>query len=125
MTKIFISKTESNRTVDFLQEYLLPRVLVDVSEEKKINYHLFKALQKAVYRPASFFKGIIFAFMDRSNVTLKQAQILGAVLMKSSFPKAHLNAALFQALQKNYSATNNFLIKCFLEKRFSMALQVV
>lgn len=43
----------------------------DVNEEKKLNYHLFKALQKAVYRPASFFKGIIFAFMEKENPTLK------------------------------------------------------
>ena len=71
MTKIFVSKTESNRTVDFFKDYLLARVMKDVSEEKKLNYHLFKALQKAVYRPASFFKGIIFAFMEIENPTLK------------------------------------------------------
>lgn len=73
MTKIFVSKTESNRTVEFFQDYLLNRVLKDIGEERKLNYHLFKALQKAVYRPASFFKGIIFAFMDKENMTMKQA----------------------------------------------------
>jgi len=41
-TKMFVSKTESQRTLKFFKFYLLPKVLKDIKITKKLNYHLFK-----------------------------------------------------------------------------------
>lgn len=71
--RIFTSKTESAWTLSFFKNYLLPWVLADINENWKLNYHLFRALQKALYRPASFFRGILGGFLANSSSTLKQA----------------------------------------------------
>ena len=42
--------------------------------------------------------------------------------MKTSIPNHHISVALFQALDCTYNAPNNLIIKCILEKRFSMAI---
>lgn len=39
---------------------LLEKVRDDISENKKLNYHLYMALKKALYKPAAFFKGVLF-----------------------------------------------------------------
>jgi essential nuclear protein 1 len=39
---------------------LLPAVRQDIAKNKKLNYHYFHALKKAFYKPAAWFKGILF-----------------------------------------------------------------
>lgn len=40
--KIFTSQSESDRTVKFFSDYLLPRVLADIAKTKRLNYHLYR-----------------------------------------------------------------------------------
>ena len=39
---------------------LLDKVRDDISENKKLNYHLYMALKKSLYKPGAFFKGFLF-----------------------------------------------------------------
>jgi essential nuclear protein 1 len=39
---------------------LLDKVRDDIAENKKLNYHLYMALKKSLYKPGAFFKGILF-----------------------------------------------------------------
>jgi len=39
---------------------LLDKVRDDIAENKKLNYHLYMALKKALYKPGAFFKGLLF-----------------------------------------------------------------
>ena len=123
--KSFTSCAESDRTVDFNQLYLLPRVLKDVRETKQLNYHLFKALCRATYRPSSFFQGVLLAFMEQQDTTLRQAEILAAVLRRKSLPKLHVAAALFQAVDKAYNAPNNYIVKTLIDKKSSLPQTVI
>ena len=43
---------------------LLPRIREDFRETKKLNYHLYMALKKALYKPAAFFKGILLPLCE-------------------------------------------------------------
>lgn len=43
---------------------LLPRLRDDIDEYKKLNFHLYQALHKAMYKPQAFFKGIIFPLCE-------------------------------------------------------------
>ena len=38
----------------------MPAVRDDISKNKKLNYHYYYALKKALYKPAAWFKGILF-----------------------------------------------------------------
>lgn len=60
-TRIFTSALGDRLAQIFLQNVLLPAVRRDIKETKKLNYHLFAALKRAVYKPAAFYKGIILA----------------------------------------------------------------
>ena len=48
----------------FYSLVLLPRVRSDIQESKRLNYHLYQALRKSIYKPAAFFKGIILPLCE-------------------------------------------------------------
>lgn len=57
-TRIFCSNLREAMAQRFLCTVLLPAVRDDVAENKKLNYHLYMALKKALFKPGAFFKGI-------------------------------------------------------------------
>ncbi|KAI0817199.1 Bystin-domain-containing protein [Xylaria sp. FL0064] len=131
-TKLFVSaKPAVVRT--FLNMVLLEHVRDNIAETKKLNVHLFDALRKALYKPAAFFKGILFPLVE-NNPTLREAHILSAVLSRVSIPVLHSGAALkglceiaareASAGTEGGGATNVF-IKTLLDKRYALPWQVV
>jgi essential nuclear protein 1 len=61
-TRLFVSNLDANQAQRFLNLFLLDKVRDDISENKKLNYHLYMALKKSLYKPGAFFKGILFPF---------------------------------------------------------------
>lgn len=43
---------------------LLPRVTENIAEYKKLNYHLYQALRKSLFRPEAFFRGILLPLCE-------------------------------------------------------------
>jgi essential nuclear protein 1 len=41
----------------FYNLVLLPRIRDDIAEYKKLNFHLYMALKKALFKPGAWFKG--------------------------------------------------------------------
>ncbi|KAI1756450.1 Bystin-domain-containing protein [Xylaria castorea] len=131
-TKLFVS-SKPVVVRQFLNMILLEHVRDDIAETKKLNVHLFDALRKALYKPAAFFKGILFPLVE-SGATLREAHILSAVLSRVSIPVLHSGAALkglcdiaareASAGTEGGGATNVF-IKTLLDKRYALPWQVV
>ncbi|KAI1431450.1 Bystin-domain-containing protein [Xylaria sp. CBS 124048] len=131
-TKLFVSSTPAVAR-QFLNMVLLEHVRDNIGETKKLNVHLFDALRKALYKPAAFFKGILFPLVE-SGATLREAHILSAVLSRVSIPVLHSGAALkglcdiaareASAGTEGGGATNVF-IKTLLDKRYALPWQVV
>jgi essential nuclear protein 1 len=132
-TKIFVS---SNPTVvrSFLESVILDRIREDIHETKKLNVHLYKALQKATYKPAAFFKGIIFPLVGSGTCTLKEAHIISSVLARVSVPVLHSAAALMRlteiaAEQASVSTegggATNIFIRVLLEKNYALPYKVI
>ena len=48
----------------FFNLLLLPAVIADIDENKKLNYHYYLALKKACFKPAAFYKGIILPVVE-------------------------------------------------------------
>jgi hypothetical protein len=64
-TKIFVSNLKPRQATIFLRGILLERVRDDMRENGgKLNYQLYEALKKSLYKPAAFFKGILFPLCD-------------------------------------------------------------
>ncbi|KAI0200385.1 Bystin-domain-containing protein [Astrocystis sublimbata] len=131
-TKLFVASSPAV-VREFLNMILLEHVRDNIAETKKLNVHLFDALRKALYKPASFFKGILFPLVE-SGATLREAHIISAVLSRVSIPVLHSGAALkglcdiaareASAGTEGGGATNVF-IKTLLDKRYALPWQVV
>lgn len=57
--RIFVSNLKEAMAQRFFNLVLLPRVRDDISYYKRLNYHLYQALYKAMFKPAAFFKGVL------------------------------------------------------------------
>ena len=77
-------------------------------------------MQKGLYRPASFVKGVLLPFLDYDDNTLKMAEILASVVLKTSVPNSHASAAIYEILGKEYSGPLNVLVKVFIEKKLAL-----
>ena len=79
-----------------------------------------RAIVKALYRPASFFRGFLFPFFETKNPILKQAEIIASVLAKRSFPNTHGAAAIFHCCGLQYSGILNVILKALVDKKFML-----
>ena len=57
-TRIFASNLNAKMAQRFYNLVLLPRIRDDIVEFKRLNFHLYMALRKALFKPAAFFKVI-------------------------------------------------------------------
>ncbi|KAK4103635.1 Bystin-domain-containing protein [Parathielavia hyrcaniae] len=132
-TRIFVS-AKPLVVQRFVEMVILERVREDIYENKKLNVHLFNCLKRALYKPAGFFKGFLFPLAASGTCTLREAQIISAVLARVSIPVLHSAAAIKtlcdiaaeQASQHSecVSATN-YMLKVLLEKRYALPWQCV
>jgi len=63
-TRIFASNLKEKMAQRFFNLVLLPRVRDDIDEYKKLNFHLYQALRKALFKPAAFMKGFIIPLCE-------------------------------------------------------------
>jgi essential nuclear protein 1 len=59
-TRLFVSNLDANQAQRFMNDILLEKIREDIAENKKLNYHLYNAIKKSLYKPGAFFKGILF-----------------------------------------------------------------
>jgi len=62
--RIFASNLKENMAQRFYNLVLLPRVRDDIDEYKKLNFHLYQALKKALFKPGAFMKGILIPLCE-------------------------------------------------------------
>uniref|UniRef100_A0A1I7ZJW2 Bystin n=1 Tax=Steinernema glaseri TaxID=37863 RepID=A0A1I7ZJW2_9BILA len=63
-TRLFASNLNPKMCQRFYNLVLLPRLRDDIDEYKKLNFHLYQALHKSLYKPAAFFKGILLPLIE-------------------------------------------------------------
>lgn len=54
----------------------------DIQENRRLNYHLYEALRKSVYKPAAFYKGMLLPLASAGDCTLREAAIFASVLSR-------------------------------------------
>lgn len=122
-TRIFASNLDPKQSQKYYKEILLEKVREEIGETGKLSVHTYMALKKAMYKPAAFFKGLLFplcevsepvdpSFADGADCrhclqsgtcTLREAAILGSVLTKVSVPVLHSGAALLKLAEMEYT----------------------
>ena len=64
VTRLFISSLKPEPARIYLEGILLDSIRQDIRENGKLNVHYYSALKRSVFRPAAFFKGIVFPLCD-------------------------------------------------------------
>ena len=132
-TKIFVS-SKPHITQTFLENVILDRVREDIHETKKLNVHLYKALKKALYKTAAFFKGFLFPLVHDGTCTLREAHIISSVLVRVSVPVLHSAAALLRlteiaaeqtSVSTESAGATNIFIRVLLEKKYALPYKVI
>lgn len=132
-TRIFIS-AKPWVAQEFISTVLLERVREEIHETKKLNVHTYNALRKALYKPACFFKGLLFPLVSGGTCSLREAHIVSSVIARVSIPVLHSAAALLRMCDlaaeqsmrslESTGAVNTF-IRVFLEKKYAMPYKVI
>ncbi|KAI0052588.1 Bystin-domain-containing protein [Auriscalpium vulgare] len=129
-TRIFISNMKPPQARVFLEGVVLDLVREDITntstkkDNRKLNVHYYEALKRSLYKPAAFFKGIIFPLLD-NGCTLKEAAIVASVLVKVKVPLLHSSAALIRLASMDYTGPNSLFIRVLLDKKHALPYKVI
>ncbi|XP_075238419.1 bystin [Lycorma delicatula] len=124
-TRIFASNLKEKMAQRFYNLVLLPRVRDDIAEYKRLNFHLYQALRKALFKPGAFMKGILLPLCESGMCTLREAIIVGSVVARNSIPMLHSAAALLKLAEMDYTGANSIFIRILLDKKYALPYRVV
>ena len=124
-TRIFVSNLSANKAQRFFNLVLLPRVRDDIGEYKRLNFHLYMALKKSLFKPAAFFKGILLPICESGTCSLREALIIASVLSKTSIPMLHSSAVLLKIAEMEYSGANSIFMRALLDKKYALPYRVI
>lgn len=124
-TRLFASNLNAKLAQRFYNLVLYPRIRDDIAEYKRLNYHLYMALKKALFKPAAFFKGILLPLCQSGNCSLREAVIVGSIITKCSIPLLHSSAALLKIAEMDYNGANSIFLRLLIEKKYALPYRVV
>ena len=124
-TKIFVANLKESMAQRFFNYILLPRVRDDIDTYQRLNFHLYQALRKALFKPGAFFKGFLIPLCEAGDCTLREAIIIGSVLAKNSIPILHSCACMLKIAEMEYSGANSIFLRIFLDKKYALPYRVV
>jgi len=124
-TRIFTSNLKEKMAQRFFNLILLPRVRDDIDTYHRLNFHLYQALRKALFKPGAFFKGFLIPLAEERNCSLRESIIIGSVLAKNSIPVLHSCAAMMKIAEMEYSGANSIFLRVLLDKKYALPYRVV
>jgi len=124
-TRIFASNLTEKMAQRYMNLVLLPRIRDDIDTYHRLNFHLYQALRKALFKPGAFFKGFLLPLCESGNCTLREAIIIGSVLAKNSIPVLHSCAAMIKIAEMEYSGANSIFLRILCDKKYALPYRVV
>eukprot|EP00924_Labyrinthula_sp_SR-Ha-C_P014516 maker-scaffold_34-snap-gene-0.4-mRNA-1 protein AED:0.02 eAED:0.02 QI:89/1/1/1/1/1/2/196/447 len=128
LTRLFTSNVGEKAAQRYFSNILYPRIREDIHENKKLNFHLYNALKKALFKPAAFFKGIVVPAILDQTTTAREAVVMASILQNRSIPMLHSAAAMIKITQvmsiQNFGPGLIFL-KVLVNKKYSLPLKVI
>ncbi|XP_055982395.1 bystin [Sorex fumeus] len=124
-TRIFASNLKERMAQRFYNLVLLPRIRDDIAEYKRLNFHLYMALKKALFKPGAWFKGILIPLCESGTCTLREAIIVGSIITKCSIPVLHSSAAMLKLAEMEYSGANSIFLRLLLDKKYALPYRVL
>lgn len=126
-TRLFVSRLTASEAEKFISMILLERFRDDIANDEelhRLNYHIYRALKKSLYKPSAFFKGFLFPLAE-IGCTSREAKIAGSVLSKISIPALHSSVALSHLLTLDYNPAIMIFIYVLIEKKYALPYQTI
>ncbi|OAX40123.1 Bystin-domain-containing protein [Rhizopogon vinicolor AM-OR11-026] len=123
-TRIFVSTMKPAQAQLFLSVVLLDAIREDIQSNKKLNVQYYECLKRALFKPAAFFKGIVFPMLE-NGCSLKEAAIIASVVAKKKVPVLHSAAALLRIANMDYTGPNSLFIRVLIDKKYQLPYKVV
>jgi len=123
-TRLFASNLNSKMAQRFYNLVLLPAVQRDIKQHGKLNFHLYLALKRALYKPSAFFKGLLLPLCE-TRCSVREALIIGSVLQKVSVPMLHSAVAILKLAEMSFSPANTLFLRTFLRKKYALPYRVI
>eukprot|EP00040_Diaphanoeca_grandis_P032868 m.200048 g.200048 ORF g.200048 m.200048 type:complete len:443 (-) comp32758_c1_seq1:231-1559(-) len=124
-TRVFASNLKSKMAQRFYNLVLLPRVRDDIADYKKLNFHLYQAVAKSLYKPGAFFKGILIPLCQGGDCSLREAVIIASIMSRNSIPVLHSSAAMLQLAEMPYNGANSIFLRVLLDKKYALPYRVI
>eukprot|EP00752_Nemacystus_decipiens_P017730 g15898.t1 len=124
-TKIFASNFNPKMAQRFYNIFLLEACRSDIAENRRLNYHLYQALRKSVYKPAAFYKGMLLPLASSGDCTLREAAIFASVLARVTIPANHSAVALLKLAQLPYNGATSLFVRVLLNKKYALPYKVI
>lgn len=125
VTRIFASNFKDGPAQKYYYTVLLPQFRQDIRRNQKLNWHLYMALKKSLYKPAAFYKGILIPLCEAQDCTLREAVILSSVIRKVTIPGTISSVALMKIAEMPYSGANSIFIRVLINKKYNLPIQVI
>jgi essential nuclear protein 1 len=124
-SRIFASNLNHVMAQRFFNIVLLPKARDDFAAEKKLHYHMYMAIKKALYKPGAFFKGFLIPAAEAGDMSLREATIIASVIKKVSIPQVHSAATLLKLTQLPYNGASAIFIRTLIDKKYALPNVVV
>ena len=96
----------------------------DIKANGKLNFHLYLALKRALYKPSAFFKGLLLPLCE-TGCTLREGLIISSVLQKVSVPMLHSAVAILKLAEMEFTPANALFLRTLLLKKYALPYRVV
>ncbi|KFR10891.1 Bystin, partial [Opisthocomus hoazin] len=128
-TRIFSSNLKERMAQRFYNLVLLPRVRDDIAEYKRLNFHLYMALKKALFKPAAWFKGGGGLPVLPGSLSLSGKLGGGTCCVTACCPLRGValgaRAAMLKIAEMQYSAANSIFLRLLIDKKYALPFRVV
>eukprot|EP00658_Telonema_sp_P-2_P032319 TRINITY_DN2395_c0_g1_i5.p1 TRINITY_DN2395_c0_g1~~TRINITY_DN2395_c0_g1_i5.p1 ORF type:complete len:448 (+),score=146.34 TRINITY_DN2395_c0_g1_i5:160-1503(+) len=110
----------------FLNLVLLPKVRDDIADPvtKGLNYHLYMAIKKAMFKPAAFYKGFLLPLAE-TGCSLNESWIIASILSKVSIRLLDSAAALLKLAEMDYTPSTSMFMRTLLAKKYALPYSVL
>eukprot|EP01024_Parvocaulis_polyphysoides_P054401 TRINITY_DN5498_c0_g1_i6.p1 TRINITY_DN5498_c0_g1~~TRINITY_DN5498_c0_g1_i6.p1 ORF type:complete len:459 (-),score=61.02 TRINITY_DN5498_c0_g1_i6:761-2137(-) len=124
-TKVFISNLKGDSAQRFVNLILLPRFRQEIRDNKKVHFSTFRALKKATFKPAAFYRGLLLPLCRGGDCTVREAVTLESVIKRQSISSEHSAVALLKLAEMPYSGTTSYFIKALIDKKYALPYTVI
>jgi essential nuclear protein 1 len=103
---------------------LVTAVKSDLQKNKKLNYHYYESLIKALYKTNAWFKGILFQFCDK-EANLREVKVIESLLTKMTIPVISSSVALIKMTEMAPCSAVLHYLKALVGKNYSFPKKVL